>query len=182
MVNSLGSTSLQSNVPIRTMHGPWGQASYLDANSNNRYDAGDSVILSDINGDGKYDSSDANGTSKILNLMKDTRNPNIDDVKGMGIFPNNRAERNEARIWNSMAHKVDPDRDGAVLSHEMGPCGSRRLILANDRNGDGQYTGQDLHAGGPYWLNSLSPSSANITVSPPPAAWSNLRSNALTAK
>lgn len=182
MLSSL-SKPQQSQYQIRTMHGPNGQFSYLDANNNSRYDAGDSVVLSDINGDGSYDASDALGTSKIFNLMKDQRNPNIDDIKGLGIFPNNGAERREARIWGTMMHKVDPNKDGLIASNEITGCGTQNLILANDHNRDGKFTGQDLRPGGNYWLSSVSGGqTANVTVYQTPAALGNLRANALPAR
>lgn len=118
------------------------QVNYADVNRNNEYDAGDSVLISDINKDGKYDYRDAEATSKLLNLLDNPRDPNLDgSAESFGFGGSSDAERAEGRRLMPLLPLIDPNGDGKVGSAEVGVHGMR---LARDLNGDGQFAGADF--------------------------------------
>ena len=126
------------------------QANYLDYNGDHRYNEGDSVLISDINGDGKYDYKDAETTSKLLNLMKNRRDPNLDNsppgpnsLFGGGSSD---AERKEAVTLRPLLSKLDPSGNGCIERKELPSSqpGIKNLRLARDLNGDGQFSGEDF--------------------------------------
>jgi hypothetical protein len=124
------------------------QANYIDNNHNFRYDAGDSVILSDTNKDGKYDYKDAEETSKLLNLMRNRKDPNLDaSNEYFGAFGSSDQERKEAQALSPKLSLIDGNRDGIIGASELGSgCVPKNLRLAHDLNGDGQFTGEDFNA------------------------------------
>lgn len=146
-----------TNVPIRTAfmracdcgNAPKAYVgSYLDTNNNNRFDpTTDSVILSDTNNDGKYDYRDAEQTSKLLNLMQNRRDPNLDNSRGtwwnLGQTSSD-WERKEGNRLIPQLNKLDPNQDGVIQGTELGTC-PKVFQLARDQNGDGQFTGTDFH-------------------------------------